>query len=892
MRKLFFIASILTLCFGFVTKQFGSAFHTVSLETGLSLQLPTDWEVKAWSSMPNATAIEVDIRGRVWLAEKGRLLVLDDTDQDGKADKTSIFIEDTTMHAPLGLAHLGNKVLISCSPNLLVFTDENADDKADKKDTLLTGFGGTKQQTGLHSVVAGADGNWYGGIGNVAHTEVTDLSGWTLRTGQNTLPSADGRTWVGGLTFRITPNGRNMKVVAHNAHNPTKPCLDSFGNGWQSDADDDVMACRTSFVMEGSNVGYLSRDGGRQWQTDRRVGQDLWTASWHQEDPQVMPAGSVLGEALPTSMTMYEGDVFGKKYRGMLMLCDAQQHRIVAYTNQAKGAGFELTPQTLISVANENKVFSPIDICVGTDGSIFVLDTTGYIYRFTPKNGKKLTPPKIDLSTIRGQIKALTSPATNVRFSGFEALRAEGTLAIEPLKSVLDTENPYHQARAIWLLSRLGREGQTEVETLLKHPNATIRLVALRALRQTTGDIVALATLMATDPDPAIRREVAISLRDEPLEMIEAVLPILIDGYDGKDIWYLNALAMALDGDKAERYWNTLKTQFPETADQWSSKMENLAWALHTTAAISDLKSRCISNTLPEESRKKALVALAFIKHPLAAQTMLELAKTPLKDISTQAILWLNFRRNNEWATFIDWDKEMPRLLLPAQKRMVEAQRKVLNVQLPLTERLVAARLLAKDIEGGNLLINWQASKQLSAEIAFGIANDLLSNPDKKVRLVASNLFPRQNDWAYKADPILRMKGDSIKGKAIFAAKCANCHAYQQQGNADIGGDLSGIGTKTDKTDLLDALLNPSATMPLGYETWTIVDKKGQNFTGLLAGEGKLITLKDAQGQLTSIKVEDIKTRQKNPQSLMPDAQALKLSHQHIADVLAFLGKD
>ena len=97
------------------------------------------------------------------------------------------------------------------------------------------------------------------------------------------------------MTFRINPDGTGLEVLAHNFRNAYEIGEDSYGNLWQSDNDDQVDACRTSWVMEKGNAGYFSSSGVRTWQADRRPGQTIQTAHWRQEDPAVMPAGDIYG---------------------------------------------------------------------------------------------------------------------------------------------------------------------------------------------------------------------------------------------------------------------------------------------------------------------------------------------------------------------------------------------------------------------------------------------------------------------------------------------------------------------------------------------------------------------------------------------------------------------
>ena len=82
-------------------------------------------------------------------------MILEDTDQDGKADISKVFVEDEDLVSPLGIAVIGDKVIVSCSPNLIVYTDADGDDKPEKKEIILTGFGGLDHDHSLH-----ADRRW------------------------------------------------------------------------------------------------------------------------------------------------------------------------------------------------------------------------------------------------------------------------------------------------------------------------------------------------------------------------------------------------------------------------------------------------------------------------------------------------------------------------------------------------------------------------------------------------------------------------------------------------------------------------------------------------------------------------------------------------------------
>ena len=225
---------------------------------------------------------------------------------------------------------------MSCAPHLIVYTDDDGDDVPDTKEILLTGFGGYDHDHSLHALIGGPDGKWYFNTGNAGPHIVQDKSGWTLRSGSiytggtpyNTsnepaMVSDDGRIWVGGLALRMNNDGTGLQVMAHNFRNAYELAIDSYGNMWQNDNDDEVQACRTSWLMEGANAGFFSADGSRTWRADRRPGQETFQAHWHQDDPGVMPVGDRTGAGSPTGIVRYEGDAFGEEFRGVLLSADA-----------------------------------------------------------------------------------------------------------------------------------------------------------------------------------------------------------------------------------------------------------------------------------------------------------------------------------------------------------------------------------------------------------------------------------------------------------------------------------------------------------------------------------------------------------------------------------------
>jgi putative membrane-bound dehydrogenase-like protein len=369
----------------------GSGFAEVPpAEAIAGLDVGEGLEASLFASEPmmlSPSSIDIDHLGRVWVCEvvnyRGhngkrpegdRILVLEDTNGDGTADKSTVFYQGRDIDSAHGICVLGNKVIVSAGDNVFVMTDENGDLKSDKKEAIFTKIGGAQHDHGIHAFSFGPDGKLYFNFGN-ASRQLANASGETITDKAGNLVKADRKPYQEGMVFRCDLDGSNVETLGWNFRNNWEVCVDSFGTIWQSDNDDDGnKGVRINFVMEYGNYGYRDEITGAGWGDKRtNIEEEIPLRHWHLNDPGVVPNFLQTGQGSPTGIVVYEGSVLPSVFWNQVIHCDAGPNVTRAYPAKTEGAGYSAKMINLLQ-GSRDKWFRPSDVCVAPDGSLLVAD--------------------------------------------------------------------------------------------------------------------------------------------------------------------------------------------------------------------------------------------------------------------------------------------------------------------------------------------------------------------------------------------------------------------------------------------------------------------------------------------------------------------------------------
>ncbi len=477
------------------------AISKMKIAKGMSVNLFASDE--EFPELVNPVQAATDPDGRLWIAAwhtyphwhpnkplNDKLLIFPDEDGDGKADKCIVFADN--LHNPTGFEFWNGGVLVACAPEILFLKDTDGDDKADVKIHYLHGIDSADTHCDANSFVLGPDGSIYFSEGIFHYTNVETPWGKPLRTKAPMLYRWNPRTGKIDNHFYISPNPHGIVI-------------DPWGHLFATDA--------TS--GHGFYVGYPK--AGTPHQLYRK---------------RVRPVAG---------FGQITGTHFPKENRGNLLICNTigflgvLQHEI-----SVKGADFTSNEVEPIVVSSDPN-FRPVDVEMGTDGSIFIVDWQntiighmqhnirdpsrdhkhGRIYRVTVPGRPLAKPVKLSGKSIKELVRHLASTEHTVRYrarielSGrnSQEVVSEAKLWAKTLDAS-DIDNAHHLLEALWLHEQHNIIDEKLLRLVLRSPHPKARAAATRVLSHwgaEVKDALPLLQQQAQDEDGLVRAEAVVA---------------------------------------------------------------------------------------------------------------------------------------------------------------------------------------------------------------------------------------------------------------------------------------------------------------------------------------------------------------------------------------------
>ena len=468
-------------------KKTGDVNYKSGEDTLAELTLPEGYKIELFASetdfknLANPVQMSFDNKGRLWVAcmpsyphwrvgdpkPADTIIILEDTNGDGKADKETVFADD--LHIPIGFEFAPEGVYVSQSDSLVLLKDTNGDDKYDEKEYILSGFDDHDTHHAISAFCAGPSGAIYMGEGVFLHSNVDTAYGPVRGTN-------------GGFMRYNSSKKRLERSAQLNIPNPWGIAFDDYGQ---------------NFFLHTSGTGFSWMG---QSTIKPKYGRNL-KAPDLLKDNKVRPTSGLEFVSSRHFPDEVQGDILISNDIGFLGI---KQHVV-----SEDGTGYTTKyRQDLLQSANKN--FRSVDLEFAPDGSLYLIDWSnvlvghmqhnardphrdhvhGRVYRITYPSRPLVTPAKVAGASITELLGNLKLPEYRTRYRSRREIRghdADKVVAATKLwVQKLDKKDPEyerHLLEALWVLWGMNKVDEALVTTLLKAKDHKVRAAAARVVR-------------------------------------------------------------------------------------------------------------------------------------------------------------------------------------------------------------------------------------------------------------------------------------------------------------------------------------------------------------------------------------------------------------------------
>ena len=487
-------------------KYFTGAEAIEKMTVGKNLKVTLFADEKRWPELANPVQMAWDRQGRLWVAvwptyphvkpkepQNDKLLVFEDTDGDGVADKMTVFADN--LHNPTGFEFTPDGVLVAQVPDLLLLKDTDGDGKADVRERVLHGLDSADTHHSANSFATDPSGAVYFQEGTFHHSQFETPYGPPERV-------------ANGAVFRYEPRTQKANVyVSFGFANPHGHVFDKWGQ--------DIVVDGT-----GSNPYHAPLFSGH-----------LDFPAKHGRPPQVYqqrtrPCGG---------MEYLTSQHFPEEFQGNLIVTNVIGFQgLLRYKIEATGSslkGTELEP--ILSSTDPN--FRPVDVKTGPDGALYFVDWQnpiighmqhnlrdpsrdkehGRIYRVSYIGRESLKPAKIDGEPIAKLLELLKSPEDRVRKNAKLELgtrkSADVIAEVQAWAANLDKDDKdyaHHLTEALWVHQGHNVVNADLLNDVLASKDENARAAAVRVLthwRERVPASLDILKKMAADDSARVR---------------------------------------------------------------------------------------------------------------------------------------------------------------------------------------------------------------------------------------------------------------------------------------------------------------------------------------------------------------------------------------------------